>query len=344
MVEQQPSQMDLVIEPCGEDDRLALLAFHKQQYGEYAYQASLEYISWLYDDNPCSWQSSPEILKDAAAGTVRGCIHTMSLPALMDTAVIEIASLQNLIVEPELRGGAGQILVKRAVRKAGLAVFPGVAGDLVESYRALRYCEVASFWGRQILRPARLALALSLEHAGKHSPAWSISTKPIDRWRAKGYNISIEFQPEMMSWFEPTKLTANYNTRVVWTDELVTWRFFSDRGPKHIAFSDSRNFAICSVGVRRNARVARIISFNESMSREFYNDLVRFIKELGADMILSLVGSTKSHRLLLSFGIRDLVAGPVSFVKSARGVKAEYQLSAADTDFGLEALQSRWIV
>lgn len=343
MAEQQPSQMDLAIEPCGEHDRLALLAFHKQQYNEYAYQTSLEYLGWLYDDNPCTWQTSPEILKDAAAGTVRGCIHTMSLPAQVDTTAIKIASLQNLIVEPELRGGAGQILVKRAVRKAGLAIFPGVAGDLVESYRALRYREVPSFWGRQILRPTRLAFALGLEHAGKHIAGWSISTRPINSWQTKGYNVSISFQPEMMRWFEPRQYSADFNTRVVWTDELVSWRFFSSRGPKHIAFSDARNFAICSVGVRRNARVVRIVSFNESMSREFYNQLVRFIKELGADVILTLVGSIEDQRLLRSFGVRDLVSGPVSFVKSAREVNAEYRLSAAETDFGLEALQSRWI-
>ena len=89
-------------------------------------------------------------------GEIVGCVHRMRLPCVTDSGATTLASLQNHVISPHLRGGAGIMLLQKAVKGERIAFSPGVSGRLQEAYRRLGYEELPSYWLMRMLNPLKV--------------------------------------------------------------------------------------------------------------------------------------------------------------------------------------------
>ena len=121
--------MRLVVRGIAENEIEGLLRFSERMYGAGAYQQSRRYFDWLYGGNPHS-RGREDCLVALDGSAVVGCVHRMRLPCVGATGESTLASLQNHVIEPRLRGGAGIMLGQRAVRGEAFTVSPGVGGRL----------------------------------------------------------------------------------------------------------------------------------------------------------------------------------------------------------------------
>ncbi|MEM7785696.1 MAG: hypothetical protein AAF623_20285, partial [Planctomycetota bacterium] len=122
-----------------ESDFEEICAYHKKSFEKNSYQSNPDYLNWLYVSNPHRPIETMGWLARDAEQKIVGCIHVMYLPAKYQGRKLVVHSLQNLTVDEDLRSGAGLILVKRALRKSDIAIFPGVFNQLEQTYRALNY-------------------------------------------------------------------------------------------------------------------------------------------------------------------------------------------------------------
>ena len=306
-----------------------LTQFHRKSFGANSYQANPNYLTWLYDENPNGPSIPTGWIARDETGTIVGCIHTMHLTAGNQETVI--LSLQNLIVDEEYRGGVGMLLVKRALKNAGIAIFPGVANDLAETYRAIRYEEVSTFWGRMPLRPLRVLFGLGMAKLGVQ--------------RALPQKLLTHLQDNRPTRDQISELSNRLANRpgnhIDWTPETVAWRFFSDTGPKHLLFMDPSNpeaFCVVSVGMRRNVCVVRPIDFGSNV--EFLKSTLATLKADGAELCLAYGANDAARDTLQKLGVPELKNVTTSFVKrhSRCQLRDDFGLSAASTDLGFESI------
>src|ERR1039457_4412877 len=145
-----------------ECDLPSLLAFSARAYENTAYQASERYVRWLYEEHPAA-RGPKDCLLAVDGKEILGCIHRMPLPGRYGEQRFTLVSLQNHIVDERLRGGAGVLLLRQAVRGEQAVFSPGVHGRLSEAYRRLGYEQIEGCW---LIRPiARIKGALQLFRA-----------------------------------------------------------------------------------------------------------------------------------------------------------------------------------
>lgn len=312
----------------------ALCAFHAASYGASSYQANPDYLRWLYHENPAGADVPKGWIARGDDGGIVGCVHLMYLRGGSGGQPLHVHSLQNLVVDEKLRAGVGMLLVKRALRGADIAIFPGVAAALADVYRAIRYDEVPTFWGRRILRPVATALGMAL---GRLEVERKLPREVTRRLRT-GADVPAG-QIELLA----RRMNERPGALIGWSPELIEWRFFSKRGPRHLLYLDEAGaggHCIVSVGIRRNARVARLIDFGDDLP--FLRSVLRDLRSCGMEVVLAFAASDADRRTLTSLGLNALPASPTSFLKrsSRAGEIGGFRLCSAVTDIGFEGIGS----
>lgn len=223
-------------------------------------------------------------------------------------------------------------LVKRAMRGADLSVFPGVVGALADTYRAIRYEEVKTFWGRSITSPVRAGFGMALAKARIKR---SLPAK-LQSLLARSAEASAERDDILAE-----RLSAREGNIVAWSPELVRWRFFSRNGPRHLVWYERREaerYCIVSVGIRHGVVAARLIEFGADVS--FLAGVVGELKSSGIEMILAFGSPVAGRQTLSALGLQSLENPPVSFIKrnSPAHQAGPIELSGALTDVGFESI------
>ena len=311
------------------EDHEQVTEFHRKSYGRHRYQANLNYLTWLYDENPNSSSVQKGWIARAENDAIVGCVHAMHL--FTTDKQTTIISLQNLIVDEAYRGGVGVLLVKRALKNADIVILPGVAADTAETYRKIRWEVVPTFWGRKPLRPLSVLYGLGLAKLGVHR-------KTSEKLLAYCENNQpTETQISDLA----NRLSTRQGNQIYWTPEMVTWRFFSDKGPKHMLFMDQSNqdaFCVVSLGMRRNVCVVRLIEYGSNV--EFLQSTLTTLRTLGAELCLVFGASSVACNTLRELDIPELKGGATSFVKRHPRCKLrdDFGLSAGLTDLGFEGI------
>ena len=320
-------------------------AFHRRVYGASSYQASANYLQWLYVDNPFQ-DSDPTCLTAVTEdGTVVACIHVMFLSAEHEGRSLRIHSLQNLIVDEEYRAGMGIMMVKQAMKAADITVFPGVAPALAKAYKAMKYPEVKSFWGRKVLRPVGVAWGLLGERLGRHRQEMHITRHRIERMGRGAVEVLAYPDDGILDALATAMIArdrALQTTPILWTAQALRWRFFSPRGPFHLLFlsADRQSFCIASLGLRRNVRVARLIEMADSPPLAFSRCVLGLLKLLGAEMSLSYAGRDAEKSTLVSLAYAEVPDTATSFVVGKAPLEWPLALTSGATDVGLESLNT----
>ena len=321
-----------------ERDSGSYVAFARAQFGPRAYQASRSYLEWLYRHNPATRGYRDFLLARTGDGRVVGCIHKLVLPWQVDGRAQPLPTLHNLMVDPAYRSGAGLFLLLAAVRGEPYAVIPGVVGELSQAYRRLRgYRPIPSFWYRAVLRPVRVASCLGRARLGLGSPDCWLPAE-VDRVH-EGCRVRTRPDAEGVARVTRQLLGDGNGFRVLWSDALVTWRFFSAAGPRHalIESDDGRSFAVVAFGPRHGVPVARLVAWSfDGDGRRFLAQLRRISRRLGAGILLALSACESDRQALDRAGWQPLDDPPDTYVYAKSELPA-VSFGAAPTDYGLES-------
>jgi hypothetical protein len=340
----------LTVRRYNDADEEHILAFHREFFGDNSYQATSAYLQWLYRDNPFQESEPPCFILHENDDTIVGCIHSMALSAVSPTKTYRVRSFQNLVVDTAYRGGAGMILVKRALKDADVVVFPGVGGVLANAYRAMKYREISSFWSRKLLRPVWAAVGVLRSKLGKerrgfklhpHCPALSAQT-----------GLTIETRPSEQTLERIATLLAERDCvsgslPVLWNSSALRWRFFNINGPVHLLFMSNLHdeFSIVSIGMRRNVCVARPIEIGSGCSIGFLESIFHCLRVMGVEMLLAYTGRVREQNMFLRLGFSEMTQRSSSFVVTSKGCDLDFStITPGSTDLGFEGFTTQLAV
>jgi hypothetical protein len=318
-----------------------LLRFYERTYGKGSYQSSRRYFDWLYVQNPAA-RGIGDCVVALEEGAIAGCVHRMRLPCVTDTGTSTLASLQNHVISPTLRGGAGIMLLQKAVKGERLTLSPGVAGRLGEAYRRLGYDEVPSYWLTRLISPLRAlaqGAAKVLSRAGWPNASPRLRDCVPSRSDAGSLQVTLDPTVEQL-----TRLAAclvaqareQAGAYVPWDAELVRWRYFSPVGPKHILVEKRSNgaWAVLSYGAKSSMTLVRLLEHDAAADRNFVSDVLGVARTFGASVGLSYTTRAQDMARLVANGWRPRKDPPSSFTWGSGGLS----ISPAATDVGFEAL------
>lgn len=319
-------------------DRTATLEASREQFGDASYQAEWPYFEWLYRDNPAG-RGFEDCLLAVQDGRPVGVIHRMILPALQSGRPTTVVSLQNHFMAPQARSGAGLLLLNRATKGDTIAFSPGVQGRLAEAYRQLGYREIKGSWLTRPLSLPRIAWGLaSFRLSGRQ-------TFNVDLARVRRLNrdIDISEAPSQPALRALTALMLSERRggerdealRVDWTPDLVDWRYFAKRGPRHLLVASPRSgaMAVLAFGRRKNVPVVRVMELFSQDDPGFVDRVLAVARAADAALALAFTMDADHAAVLTKarFRLRDndtasftTAQGPVAF-------------GPAETDVGFES-------
>jgi len=310
-------------------------------YGKASYQSSRSYLEWLYLANPSS-RGLEDCIGAFAEGQLVGCVHRMRLPCVAGDETLSLASLQNHVVEPSLRAGAGVLLLQRATKGEQFSLSPGVHGRLGEAYRRLGYDELPSYWLVRVLRPLAAVTQRGVRTMTRDrwpTPHLRLTGRALHRIGRGSLSLTAdpnEIQLVRLAEGLVSQSRERSEAYVPWDPALVRWRFFSPLGPKHV-FVERRGagaWALLSYGVKSRINVVRLLDHDSRGDSSFVNDVMRAVRRVGAAVALAYTTRRERKNELLAGGWRLRGDSPASFVKGG----SRLSVGGAATDLGFEAL------
>jgi hypothetical protein len=257
----------------------------------------------------------------------------------------DVYSLQNLVVEEAFRSGVGIMLVKQSIRQNAITVFPGVAPALARAYRALKYPEVTSFWGRRVLRPVSATTGVLAEKIGLGVRQFTLDVRQLrDRLSPDIEVLSFPDEHELNLVAEAFKERERRlgASAIAWTADTLRWRFFSIDGPLHLLFTngDRTEFCIASFGTRRNVRIVRPIEIACAKNSMFLSSVLNLSKKLGAEVSLCFAARDAERDVFLENGFTPVSNLTTSFVVDKVPTHLPLGFTASLTDVGFEAFNT----
>jgi len=343
---------------AGEAKREAdYLAFARVVFGPQAYQASPNYLRWLYDEAPLSRGRCRDFhLAVDPGGGVVGCIHVQRMLWRWQGAEIVVAAPQNTMVLPAHRkGGAGGLLSAQAFFGEQHVFVPGTHEAWAGGMRRLGYADLVTCWRACWLRPVAAGLRLAWSRIGRASLAWSAwpDNDAVVQGHAEGYGWRM-WRPREADEIVDLVAYANHAWQVDdafaqwWRTEVFFWRFFHPRGPAHrvLVLEQERGiagFAVVSLGVRHGLAVARVVDWR-ARDEQTLTVLLRLIRaaarRAGAHLLLVMGGESQSNLWLERSEFSAWSRRPITLIhhreRGLRGVKHSFMPSAGD--YGFESI------
>ena len=328
-----------------ESDLPELLEFSATWFGGGQYQALPEYVRWLYPNNAFSNEASCLIAKEDGGGIV-GCIHIMRLEAWNGVQSFKINSLQNLMMAENYRGGAGLLLLRKALKNADISIAPGVAGDLATAYSELGYQKVMSFWGRKILQPVSVAKTLLNNKIFKMRYQIDVPTKMLRRETALEIGIypDDDICNQLAERLQARDLRRG-ECSLCWTGSRVKWRFFEENGPRHVLICNKENteFCIASIGMRHGFCIGRPIEWVEEGHSKFLSAAITALANIGVQICLGYSTHPMDIEALRASGFKAIKNSPSTFTINKNGVSDAILITSGATDIGFESFSTRFV-
>lgn len=322
----------------------SLLAFSAQWFGHGEYQSSANYIRWLYAENAFSPDAVCLVAKDDSDSII-GFIHNMRLEATCETGSLKINSLQNLMIAEKFRGGAGLLLLRKAMKDADISIAPGVVGDLAKAYVELGYHEVHSFWGRKILRPLGIGRSFLVKKLLGPEQRTKLSSFSVRTQRLRICYSPNDDDCENLSALLKLRDSQRSSYPLSWTGQRVRWRFFHHCGPRHVLIQSNTNdeFCIASVGVRHGYLVARPLEWHQHAKSDFLSLAIDAMRKIGIQICLGYATAKEDIDGLTGAGLSRLKNSPATFVMGKMSASHQLTISPGMTDLGFEAFSTEFL-
>jgi hypothetical protein len=326
--------------------------FANREWGDRCYQSSLNYIDWLYKENPCGGTLENDFLLGLHNGSVVACIHKMRLNWSVHGEIKTIPALHNLMVTEKFRHGLGFAFLMRSVMGEDHALIPGVAHYLAEAYRKLKYQQVNTCWYRKVLTPIKGGLLLGLkkffDYNGK---ARYFSSSDLSGMQNDSFRLSLDPSEEIVGSLV-SLLNQQPGDRVFphWSVEQFKWRFFHPLGPRHLLiYRPSRDgikdFIIVSLGPRNGLNVGRIVEMETSSEdhlKTLLQEAERVLKKFGGHLLLIFSSDARLNGMLQQLAYQPIKNSPETFFyhKKRKELFNIPTLNGSAGDLGFEALPS----
>ncbi|MBX3739285.1 MAG: hypothetical protein KF715_21535 [Candidatus Didemnitutus sp.] len=345
---------------AGEAKReLDYLVFARASFGPQAYQASPNYLRWLYDEAPLSRGRTRDFhLAVDAGGRVVGCIHVQRMPWRWLGTEIAVAAPQNTMVLAEHRkSGAGGLLSAQAIFGEKHVLVPGTHEAWAGGMRRLGYADLDTCWRASWLRPVAAGVQLAWKRIRPNSSTsvgW-FSDDETKRGQTKGFAWRL-WQPREAGEVADHAAYANQAWpddaafAQWWNPEVMFWRFFHPCGPAHRVLELRQEgaiagFAMVSLGRRHGLAVARVVDWRvqDEQALAVLLSLVRAAaRRAGAHLLLVMGGESRSNQWLERSDLSVWSRRPITLMhhreRGLRGIKHSFMPSAGD--YGFEAIPS----
>ena len=320
-------------------------------WGPGCYQASEDYLAWLYAAERSPAPRGDDFLLARAGGAIVGCIHKMRLLWTDGRESAEVASLHNWVVDERYRTGVGLVLLTKAMRSEKHAFISSALGDLATVYRKLKCQELHPAWYRDVLRPVRGAAHLAIHKASGRAPRSGLQHR-FERAakRASALGLRMTLQPterEIEETVRSLAAAAGNAWRPAWTVDSFRWRFFHARGPRHVYMREaSGDLALFTISIQRGLVVARLIEAcftgGDGTSR-FIRSCRSSLKRMGVDVLLGYSAHPPMRAVLQRMGWSPRLDGQPSFLHHARsqGPFSPVAFNGSAADFGFETIGAR---
>ena len=321
-------------------------------YGQKAYQTKLNYINWLYKENPISLKKEDFLIGvTEEKELVVGCIHKMRLHWRYQGNLIDMPALHNLIVDEDYRNGTGFMLVMASTANEQYGLIPGVSPPFTEFYEKLKYQKVTAQWYRKLLKPLRGLSSYAVNKFMNRTIREAyFSSATHCQTDVNGFTTTVQPDNDLLEQLAVLMNTQDIKTASpFWTTEQLRWRFFHPLGPGHLLiyepFNESiKNFAILSLGPRHGMNVGRILVLkNSSLDslKKLMTQISRVIKENGGHMLQFFCAEEQIYRGLDEMGWNRMKSPPDTyfFHKKKKQPFDHYSFMGNAGDFGFEGIQ-----
>ena len=323
-----------------------LLAFSCQVFGANSYQTDPKYYNWLYKLNPFAKRLDCCAAFDGSE--LVGVIHKMRLPLGGENSGRMIACLHNHIVKTDARAGVGFMLLKKAQKHEFSVFAPGVSGKTKLLYKNLNFSEIKTSWQVKPLAPLKLSWQILRSSLWSPKNANNSFPKPSVVSSNKGMTATLvpsEAQIDRISSFLNNDIDRGLSNTisVLWTCELVRWRFFSDIGPKHLLVHDQEmsRFAVVSLGSKSGVRVARLILISSNDSSVLVTQIGKIARQFGATLFMGYSQDANLTSGLAKARWKERRIETSGYFINQLGKSLNG--GAPITDFGFESLQAVYL-
>jgi hypothetical protein len=351
-VETSNSGTSLEIVPYSEGMFNAYAAFATRAWGTGCYQATRNYIEWLYQANPSGTPRTDDFLVGRNGETIVGCIHKMRLVWQSSSALVEVPALHNWMVDAQFRTGVGLLLLNKAMRSDAHAFISSAAGELATIYRKLKCQEIQACWYRRILLPMQAVVRYSLNRfAGAQANLDIINKLQSLTGTSQFSSVRVTTAPiasELEQMVAALATDSALSCRPYWTAESFRWRFFHPQGPWHICLcfpgtGRIEAFVIIAVGVHKGLPVARLVEACFDLPERVKHMLKLtciLLKKLGVPLFLIYTAHPQINVWLQQAGWSPRPEAQPSFFYHTPGKPAfaGVAFNASAADFGFEAM------
>jgi len=325
------------------------VAFARECYGSTAYQASEKYLTWLYETNPTPGGGWRDFLIGVSDDVeVVGCLHKMRLPWCIDAEVVSVPALHNLFVKPAYRKGIDWLVAALAGERH--AYVPGSAGALARFYHGLGFQPIPTEWYCKSIRPLSGFMRLALHRVLGQEVKGRLPFLDFG-WCRGGTTFHVTTVPCSETLCAIAGLwnrAADGRVAPRWTGELLAWRFFHPRGPRHVLIHDGTAdqptcFLLFSVGPRRKLLVARLLGMygaSHAATSALLRCAKHVIRRCGAHVIIAPLADSRLTQQLRLCGWRGKHDRIQSFFYHQSGKTfSDFCLTGAAGDHGFEAIE-----
>jgi hypothetical protein len=336
------------IVPFREEHFARYQAFSRRSYGDDAYQATRNYVDWLYRENPSPNKSDSDFLLAITPDQqVVGCVHKMRLPWRVGERDVEIPALHNIVVGEQHRTGTGFMLILKIHANHEHALIPGVQAPLNEVFIKLKYQPVSANWYRKLVRPVAAAVRLARGRMGMPSRETRYFDEATIAATHLPNGIRATRSPDAALL---TQLASSVNQRSAgaqarphWDAKWLAWRFFHPRGPRHCLVYRDSDFLIFSLGPRHGMNAARLIEASAASAQSLKALLSAgepVLKRSGAHVLMTVCADAQLNDMLSKLGWtaqRDHI-DTYFYHRTRTDQFTTYQFHGSAGDFGFEAI------
>jgi len=297
-----------------------------KQFGPRSYQATSQYLHWLYSDNP---RSDGRGILGYENGELVAVSHEI---AAWSETVTECIVAHNLFTYPDTKTGIGGKLI---MRYAALPmVVPGATPPLNSVYQAARFVEI----------PIRsyMTYLMSPRFLIQWTKAQMSSDKGLTLKKSQLEKLAEKYRVHIDSDMDENKAYVEhiYEGESI-TPEFLCWRYFSKTGPATIVISDEDgNFVFINIGLRKNAVLARMADHHMDF-RFLAQKVFPILTSLGVIVVMANSRYENEWELFIEAGMKRFNEKLKSFV--TQHVDPSLVRSSSFSDLGLESIKTKII-
>lgn len=324
--------------------------FAERQFGAGCYQAKADYLQWLYLERPSSMDHRDFTIAVTDADEVVGCIHKMRLPWSSGGEITDVPAVHNLVVDERHRHGMGLKLILASVAGEEHALMPGVARNTTELFQKLKYQRVAPRWYRKVLRPLHgAAIYAARKCLNRDFRRRQLETADRGRPELPGLEVSAMPDAALLE-----RLSESMNAMGCsvwsphWTADLVRWRFFHPRGPRHLlvyklGHGPLDTFAVISLGIRHHLNLGRILALRSRSTAELQRLMAgveRILRWREGHLLQFICGDDAINAMLQGAGWTPMDRQPDTFLyhRNRKEPFAGTSFFGGAGDYGFEAM------